>query len=121
MRPTIPPTTGGAHAVVPDVRPVLTTACVRIPDVDWMRAVGAAIQRAVKAAGLSNKEAASACGVNDAEFGKWLSGADRRRPQFDRLLSVAALRRPLVIAFAELLAGDGIEVVTEIRVTRQVA
>lgn len=123
MKSTIPTPADRVHGVLPDVRPVMAKASVRIPDVvDWMRAIGAAIQRAVKAAGLSNKEAAAACGVDDAEFGKWISGsgAEKRRPQFDRLFAVAVLRRPLVIAFAEL-AGEGVEIVTEIRVTRKVA
>ncbi len=103
------------HPVLPDVRPEMAKAHVRSPDIDWMKGLGAAIQSAVHAACWSNKEAAAKCRVDDAEFGKWLSGT--RRPQFDRLLAVPELRQPLVIALA-LLVGDGVEVVTEIRVKR---
>lgn len=90
-------------------------ADVRNPDIDWVSVIGQAIQRAVKDAGLSNKEAAALAGVDDAEFGKWLSGG--RRPQFDRLFSVASLRQPLVIAIAQL-AGEGVEVTTHIQIRR---
>ena len=123
MKPTIPTAVGSLHGVLPAHAPRMAKATlpdVRIPAVDWLRAIGAALQRAVNYAGLSNKEAAAACGVNDGEFGKWISGTEGRRPQFDRVFAVAALRRPLVIALAEL-GGDGVEVVTEIRVTRDVA
>lgn len=103
-----------AQAVLPDIgRPVMAKASVRVPDVDWLVAIGAAIQRAVKEAGFSNKEAAGYAKVDDAEFGKWLNGT--RRPQFDKLLAVPALRRPLVIAFAQL-GGEGVEITTHISI-----
>ena len=104
------------HPVLPDVgRPTMAKAAVRTPDAIWMIAIGAAIQQAVKDARWSNKEAAGKAHVDDAEFGKWVSGT--RRPHFDKLLAVPELRRPLVIAFAQL-GGEGVEVVTEIRVRR---
>lgn len=105
-----------SHPVLPDIgRAVMAKAHVRMPDVDWLIVIGAAIQEAVKVAGFSNKEAAARAGVDDAEFGKWMNGT--RRPQFDRLFAIPELRRPLVIAIAQL-AGEGVEVVTEIRVRR---
>lgn len=91
------------HPVLPDIgRPLMAKVDVRVPDIAWNVAIGAAIQRAVLFAGLSNKEAAAKVGVDDAEFGKWLSGA--RRPQFDRLFAVDVLREPLC-AFLSELAG----------------
>ena len=72
------------------------------PEIDpSMALIGAAIQRAVSTVGWSNKEAAAKVGVDDAEFGKWLSG--NRRPHFDRLMSLDALRWPLICALADLL------------------
>lgn len=103
------------HPVLPDVPTRMVKADVRIPDIDWMRLIGAAIQQAVNDARWSNKEAAGRVQVDDAEFGKWLNGT--RRPQFDRLFAVPELRQPLVIAIARL-GGDGVDIVTEIRVRR---
>ncbi len=77
--------------------------------------VGRAVARAVAMTGWSHKEAAAQIGVDDAEFGKWLSGG--RRPQFDRLFAVAALRQPLIVALADL-GGDGITVTTHIEIRR---
>ena len=87
-----------------------------VESIDWLKALGVAIQRAVKACDWSNKEAAAIVDVDDAEFGKWLNGT--RRPQFDRLFAVPALRAALVIAFAKLAADDGVEVTTHITVRR---
>lgn len=101
------------HPVLPDVRTRMARADVRSPDIDWMAEIGAAIQQAVRDAKWSNKEAAARAKVDDAEFGKWLNGT--RRPQFDKLLAVPELRKPLVIAIAKL-AGDGIEIETSIRI-----
>ena len=101
------------HPVLPDVMPTMAKADVRTPDMNWMIAIGAAIQGAVNETRWSNKEAAARVKVDDAEFGKWLSGA--RRPQFDRLLAVPELRRPLIIAIAKL-AGEGVVVQTTITI-----
>lgn len=101
MAPSIASAAGSRHPVLPDIaRPQMAKANVRIPDIDWMRQVGAAIARAIAIVGWTSKEAAAKVGVDDAEFGKWLSGA--RRPQFDRLFAVPELRQPLVIALAGL-------------------
>lgn len=107
------------HPVLPDVRPKMLRVDVRNPDIDWLREVGAAIQRAVSLAGWSNKQAAAKIGADDAEFGKWLNGT--RRPQFDKLFAVKELRRPLLIAFAELIAGDDVEVQTTVIMRRRIA
>ncbi len=78
----------------------------RIPDIDWNASIGRAIQRAISDVWSSHKEAAAEIGVDDAEFGKWLSGA--RRPQLDKLWAITRLRQPLCVRFAEL-AGACIE------------
>ncbi len=119
MARTVADRFGASHPVLPDIgRPVMAKADVRTPDIDWNVAIGGAIQDAVKDARLSNKEAAAKVNVDDAEFGKWLSGT--RRPQFDRLFAVPVLRRPLAIALAAL-AGDEVEVETVVRIRRRVA
>lgn len=95
--------TVSALPVLPDIgRPVMAKANVRIPDKAWNELIGLAIQRSVLFVGWTNKEAAAKVGVDDAEFGKWLSGG--RRPQFDKLFAVAELREPLC-AFLSEIAG----------------
>lgn len=66
-----------------------------------MALIGSAVQRAVSTVGWSNKEAAAKVGVDDAEFGKWVNGT--RRPQFDKLMALDALRWPLICALADCL------------------
>jgi hypothetical protein len=95
----------------------MAKANVRPPDIDWMQALGLVVTRAIKSVGWSSKEAvgkvieATGAPLDDAEFGKWLSGS--RRPQFDRLFAVPELQRPLLKSMARLVAGA--EVVEEIR------
>ncbi|MCR4376281.1 MAG: helix-turn-helix domain-containing protein [Acidobacteria bacterium] len=91
----------------------MAKANVQIPD-DWPERIGRAVQRAVSLVGWSHKEAAAKVGVDDAEFGKWLSGG--RRPQFDRLFAIEELRQPLILSLAGL--ANDVEVVTEIRMRR---
>lgn len=113
---SLPKLAGEGVAVLPDIRPsAMAKAIVRTPDIEWNAVIGAAIQQAVRDAGFSNKEAAAKADVDDAEFGKWLSGG--RRPHFDKLFAIPELRQPLVIALAQL-GGVGVEVVTEIRLKR---
>jgi len=104
-----------APPVLPDINRRMAKANVRTPDIAWRIAVGRAIQAAVKAASLSNKEAAAHVGVDDAEFGKWLNGTSERHPHLDRLFAVDVLRLHLVVELARI-AGPEVEVVTEIRV-----
>jgi hypothetical protein len=93
--------TDTAHLVSLDMpRAAMAKATVKEMDINWLRAVGQSIERAVAIVGWSHKEAAAAIGVDAAEFGKWLSG--ERRPHFDRLFAVAPLRRPLVVSLAGL-------------------
>jgi len=115
MSSSLHPSPVGRHPVFPDMgRPVMAKADVQTPDVDWLQAIGRAISHAVSAVGWSHKEAASHIAVDDAEFGKWLSG--HRRPQLDKLFAVPELRQPLVLAMAEL--ADGVVIETVVRVTR---
>ena len=101
------------HPVLPDIgRKRMAKVDVRTPDnVELPALIGCAIQRAVSIVGWSNKEAAAKVGVDDAEFGKWLSGG--RRAQFDRLLAVPELRWPLLCALADV-TGEA-EMVTTLR------
>jgi len=117
MSSTMRQTSPNGHPVFPDMgRPRMAKANARIPDIDWMTRVGAAIAASIRTVGWSSKEAAANVGVDDAEFGKWLSGT--RRPQMDRLFAVEALRQPLVIALAGL--AHDVEIVTEIRIKKAV-
>lgn len=99
------------HPVLPDIgKPVMAKAHVQLPDTDdtlpeeaWNELIGTAIQRAVLFVGWSNKEAAAKVGVDDAEFGKWLSGG--RRPHLDRLFAVPELREPLVVMLSQMVGA----------------
>jgi DNA-binding transcriptional regulator YdaS (Cro superfamily) len=107
---------GVRHPVLPDIgRPAPAKANVRIPDIAWMEAIGRAIAIAVAMVGWSHKEAAAKVGVDDAEFGKWLSG--HRRAQFDRLLAVDELRTPLIITIAGLDPAAEVKTTIEVRRT----
>jgi len=102
------------HPVLPDIgKAKQAKAVVRVPDIGQenalMALIGSAIQRAVLKVGWSNKEAAAKVGVDDAEFGKWLSGG--RRPHFDKLMALDALRWPLICSLADVL-GTAEEIVT---------
>jgi DNA-binding transcriptional regulator YdaS (Cro superfamily) len=100
------------HPVLPDTaRGHMAKADVRIPDVAWGERIGRAIERAIAVVGWSKKEAASKVGVDDAEFGKWLSG--NRRPQFDRLFAIEELREPLVVSLAGLAADVRVKTTIE--------
>lgn len=95
-------------------RPRMAKANVNRVDIAWMRAIGAAIARAIEIVGWSHKEAAAKVGVDPAELTRWKEG--ERRPQFDRLFGVEELRQPLVTTLAALAEG---EIVTEIRFRRR--
>jgi ribosome-binding protein aMBF1 (putative translation factor) len=102
------------HHVLPEsAKAGVAKANLRIPEMNFKRAIGGAIQRAVALVGWSNKEAAAKVGTDDSSFGKWISGAER--PQFDRLFAVEELRWPLIQALAQL--DEKNEIVTTIRRT----
>jgi len=104
MTPTVPADGVAPPRVIPERPRRAQVAEVRNAEtLEWRVGVGRAIQRAIALNGWSLKEFAGAVG-----------------PQLDTIFAVPALRRSLVIALAEL-AGEGVEVVTAIRVTRKVA
>ena len=106
--------TASRQPVLPDIgRPVMAKGDARVPDIEWPAIIGAAIQDAVNDARWSNKEAAAKVGVDDAEFGKWVSGT--RRPQFDKVLAVPELRWPIIVALA-VRSGEA-ETITTLRRT----
>lgn len=116
MCPMVPPPSPVPQSVSPDNGRVgLAKANARIPDIDWLVAIGAAIQAAVHDARWSNKEAAGHLAVDDAEFGKWLNGT--RRPHFDKIFALRQLRVPLIVALARL-DTDRVETTTVITVKR---
>lgn len=107
-----------AQRVLPEKATALAKATLRNPEMDGGREmVGAAIRRAVALAGLSHKEAAAQIGVNDAQFGKWLSGNEN--PQVHKVFAVEALRQPLVLALAEQCETEGISVRTVVTLERK--
>ena len=94
-----------ALPAVPDIgRKRMAKVDARIPDMDWNAALGAALQRAVRQVWESNKVAAAVLQVDDAEFGKWLSGT--RRAQWDRCFACEALREPLMVQLAKLAGAQ---------------
>lgn len=112
MCPNNPPPVPVRQSVSPDR---LAKVAGRIPDIDWLVAIGAAIQAAVHDAKWSNKEAAGHVDVDDAEFGKWLNGT--RRPHLDRLFAVQQLRAPLILALAQL-GGEEVETTSVITIRK---
>jgi hypothetical protein len=118
MNSKVATATADRHPVLPDIgRPRMAKVHVQTPDIaQWNELLGQAIQRTVLYVGWSNKEAAAKVGVDDAEFGKWLSGG--RRPQFDKLFAVPELREPLCV-FLSQMAGAVIK--TQIEFERRTA
>lgn len=91
-----------AHLVLPEKSHSQAKASLRNPEARDIKAViGSAIQRAVSMAGMSNKEAAAKIGVNDSQFGKWLSGLET--PQVHRVFAVEELQQPFVVALARMI------------------
>lgn len=81
----------------------------------WRVQVGRALARAFALAGVSQKEGAALLKRDQAQVARWVSGVER--VQTDAVMAVEVLRRPLILALAELV-GEGIEIVTEIRLRR---
>lgn len=86
---------------------------------DCRSLIGRVIERALSLAALTKQDVSHRMGygTNQAPLSRWIAGAET--PQFAKLFAVAELRVPLVIALAEIV--EGVEVVTEIRVTRRLA
>lgn len=100
----------------PASRPRMAKAALRNPEsACWRLSVGQAIERVQSRSGLSLKEFAAAVGRDERQVARWFTGVEH--PQLAAIFAVADLRQLLVVALAEL-AGEGVEVVTEIRVRR---
>lgn len=83
---------------------------LRIPDAECKRRIGSALQHAVNLAHLSNKEAAAAVGVDDGQFGRWISGSENA--QIARVMACEALKKPFLVAFIAEFADASIEIRT---------
>lgn len=114
MAPSVAPAEVARHPELPDIGKLRTAkADVRSADTrpveSLMALVGRAVQRAIRSQFDTNKEALAAIEkatgkpLDNAEFGKWMTG--ERRPQFDRLFAVEALQVPIVVELAEIFGG----------------
>lgn len=82
---------------------------------DLARAVGAAIEQAIKLARLEKKDVAFQMGYADqSALARWIAGVET--PQFAKLFAIRSLRGPLVIALAAL--SEDAEIVTTITLRR---
>jgi hypothetical protein len=86
------------------------------PLVDAMkRAIGRAIERAIKSADLEKKDVAERMGYTDQSvIGRWIAGVET--PQFAKLFAIDELQIHLVIALARI--PKDAEIVTTITVRR---
>lgn len=78
--------------------------------------VGAAIQRAASLVGWSLKELAGHLERDPRQVARWIDGSER--PHFDVLFAIEELRQPLVVAIAEELGGEAVEIETVMRARR---
>lgn len=118
MRATVPQASAARHRLLPEMSGGPLKADLRKAETaDWRGHVGGAIERMRLLCGLSLKELADRVGRDERQIARWIAGTER--PQMDALFAVEALRQPIVVALAELAEGDGIEIVTEIRVRRR--
>jgi ribosome-binding protein aMBF1 (putative translation factor) len=82
---------------------------------DLKRAIGRAIEEAIKAAKLEKKDVAERMGYSDQSVvGRWIAGVET--PQFAKLFLIEELRLPLVVALAAL--SKDAEIVTTISFRR---
>jgi len=96
----------------------MAKALKTLENAPWREQIGHALQRAFALAGRSQKEIAGLLDRDQAQIARWIAGTER--PQIDAIFGVEELRPPMIVALAEL-AGDSVEVVTEIRVRRKVS
>jgi hypothetical protein len=81
----------------------------------WPERVGGAIARVQHRSGLSLKEFAAVVARDERQVARWFAGTEH--PQLAAIFAVAALRELLIVALAEL-AGESVEITTEIRIRR---
>lgn len=117
MPATVQQSRASAHPVLPEMRPSPAKADLRKADVDgWRERVGRAIERVQQQSGLSLKEFAAAVARDERQVSRWFLGTEH--PQLAAIFAVERLRQPLLIVLAEL-AGDRVEITTEIKIRRQ--
>lgn len=78
---------------------------------DWI-ALGEAVERTRTLCRLSLKEFADALSRDERQVARWIAGTEQAQAAV--IFAVERFRRPFVVALAER-AGDGVKVVTEIR------
>lgn len=94
-----------------DVPRKMLAAALRDPDEDckplalaeWRERIGQAIERALVLARISKQDASHRMGYpagDQSAISRWIAGTER--PQFDKLFTIAALRKWIPIALAEL-------------------
>ena len=119
MGRTVTDTTDRAHRLLPETKPRMakvSPARLRKAETEcWRERVGQAIERVRSRSGLSLKEFADAVARDERQVARWITGVEH--PQLAAIFSAEQLRQPLIIALAEL-AGDSVEVTTEITIRR---
>jgi hypothetical protein len=75
--------------------------------------VAKAIQRTFSLAGLTQKESAALLCLDQGQVSRWTSGVER--PHFDAIFVVEVLRRPMLVALAEMI-GEGVQIETVVRI-----
>lgn len=81
----------------------------------WREHIGRAIERARTLRGWTLQELGREVKRDERQIARWIAGTER--PQLDALFAVDSFRSPMVVALAEL-AGDNVEVTTQITVRR---
>jgi hypothetical protein len=94
----------------------MVKAVLRNPERDvWRVGVGQAIARVQARSGLSLKEFSAALERDERQVARWFTGLEH--PQVAALFAVPALRQLVIVALAEL-AGESVEIETNIRIRR---
>jgi hypothetical protein len=83
----------------------------------WRDRCGRALQRAVSTVGWTLNEFATAVDRDPRQCRRWIDGEDRQ--PFDLLLTVEALREPLIVALAIELHSEDVEVETVVHIRRR--
>lgn len=118
MAHSILQSTDARHLLKADGVSPMAKADVRKADVDaWRGQIGRAVDRVRQLSGLNLQQFSNAIDRDDRQVKRWIEGKDR--PQLDALFAVPMLREHIVVALAELLSGQGVEVETTVRIRRQ--
>jgi hypothetical protein len=82
------------------------------------RLIGRALDRARELRGWNLNQFADAVKRDPRQVARWFDGSEN--PQFHAIYAVESLREWILVAFAEI-AGEGVQVTTQITVTRRTA